>query len=417
MDTEIKHRYPILRKYGWTALAVTSLLAIALWGWSASRQSSYSTGSAAIIIEDVQQGMFEDYIRLSGKVETAIIVQISALETGIVESKPVEEGAYVEAGDIILTLRNPNLRQQILDSESKLAERQNMLRDTEIAMEKDRLQIKQDLLAAMTDYNRKRRAAEQQAALYDESLTSREEYLKAQEDCQLAKETLELLRSRQRQDSVYRSVQISMMRESLRNMQENFALVRQRADNLNIRASHAGQIVNLNAELGQNVAAGQQIAQVNIPDNYKISVSIDEHYIDRVSPGLKAEARRQNSTLGLTLKKVYPEVSQGVFRADFSIDSEIPANIRIGQTYPVDLILGEATEAVMVPRGTFYHTTGGKWAYVVDKEGNTATRREISIGRQNYRYYEVLEGLEPGERIITSSYSDFGDADKIIIKN
>ncbi len=150
---------------------------------------------------------------------------------------------------------------------------------------------------------------------------------------------------------------------------------------------------------------------------YKISVSIDEHYIDRVSPGLKAEARRQNSTLGLTLKKVYPEVSQGVFRADFSIDSEIPANIRIGQTYPVDLILGEATEAVMVPRGTFYHTTGGKWAYVVDKEGNTATRREISIGRQNYRYYEVLEGLEPGERIITSSYSDFGDADKIIIKN
>jgi len=360
MDTEIKHRYPLLRKYGWPVLAVATLLAIALWGWSASRQSSYSTGSAAIIIEDVQQGMFEDYIRLSGKVESAIIVQISALETGIVESKPVEEGAYVEAGDIILTLRNPNLRQQILDSESQLAERQNMLRDTEIAMEKDRLQIKQDLLAAMTDYNRKRRAAEQQGALYDESLTSKEEYLKAQEDCQLAKETLELLRSRQRQDSLYRSVQISMMRESLRNMQENFALVRQRADNLNIRASHAGQIVNLNAELGQNIAAGQQIAQVNIPGNYKISVSIDEHYIDRVSPGLKAEARRQNSTLGLTLKKVYPEVSQGVFRADFSIDSEIPANIRIGQTYPVDLILGEATETVMVPRGTFYHTTGGK---------------------------------------------------------
>ena len=206
-----------------------------------------------------------------------------------------------------------------------------------------------------------------------------------------------------------------MMKESLHNMQENFALVRQRADNLNIRASHTGQLGSLTAELGQNIAAGQQIGQINILDNYKITVNIDEHYIDRVTEGLKATGQRQNRTLDLTLRKVYPEVVQGQFRADLSVDGDLPANIRVGQTYPVDLVLGEASEAVMVPRGSFFQSSGGRWVYVLSPDGKTATRRNIRIGRQNYRYYEVLEGLEPGERIITSSYSSFGEADKITI--
>ena len=151
-------------------------------------------------------------------------------------------------------------------------------------------------------------------------------------------------------------------------------------------------------------------------DNYKISVSIDEHYIDRVTQGLRATAQRQNQHLDMTLRKVYPEVTAGQFRADLTIDGELPANIRVGQTYPVDLVLGEATEAVMVPKGSFFQSSGGQWMYVLDKDGKTATRRNIRIGRQNYRYYEVLEGLEPGERVITSSYTAFGDADKISLK-
>ena len=228
MDTEIKQRHPILKKYGWIAAAVIVIAAASVWAWKAASSSSYSADASGMTIGEVTRGSFNDYIRINGKVETGVIVQVSALETGIVETKWVEEGAIVNAGDIIITLRNPNLQQQILDSESQLAERQNMLRDTEIAMEKERLQIKQDLLAARTDLNRKRRAADQQSTLYKENLTSREEYLKAQEDCQLAQENLNLLVSRQRQDSIYRSVQVAMMRESLHNMQENFALVRQR---------------------------------------------------------------------------------------------------------------------------------------------------------------------------------------------
>lgn len=416
MDIEIKSKHPLLKKYGIGALIALLGVGAVVWVWTSSAESTYSTDTSGLLIEEVTQGAFNDFIHLSGRVETGTIVHVSALETGIVDRKWVEEGAMVNAGDIIISLHNPNLQQQILDSESQLAEKQNMLRDTEIAMERERLQIKQDLLAARTDYNRKARVASQQKALYDENLTSREEYLKADEDLQLARENLDLLSTRLRQDSLYRSVQVAMMQESLHNMRENFAMVRRRADNLNIRASHSGQLGSLTAELGQNISAGQQVGQINILDNYKLVVNIDEHYIDRVEAGLKARTSRAGSAMPLTVRKVYPEVTGGQFRADLTIDSIVPANIRVGQSYSIDLLLGDPSEAILIPRGSFFQTTGGRWVYVVDSDGTTARRREIKIGRQNPRYYEVLEGLAPGERIITSSYSNYGDADKIIIR-
>ncbi|MDO4334219.1 MAG: HlyD family efflux transporter periplasmic adaptor subunit [Bacteroidales bacterium] len=417
MDTEIKRKNPRLRKYGLIAAGAVALSGCIVWAIIASGSSSHHTDASGILIGEVEKGKFDDFIRITGRVETGTIVQVSALETGIVDKKWVEEGAFVNEGDIILTLNNPNLRQQILDSESQLAEKQNMLRDTELAMEKERLQIRQDILTARTTLNQKKRLSEQQSELYKESLTSREEYLKAREEYDLARENLKLLENRQRQDSVYRQVQVAMMRESLHNMQENFMLVRQRADNLNIRASHSGQLGSLDAELGQNIPAGQQVGQINILDNYKLAVNIDEHYIDRVSPGLSAKATKNGSAFELSIKKVYPEVTNGQFKADLAIEGESPSKLRVGQSFPVDLKLGESTVSVMVPKGSFFQTTGGKWIYVIDKDGNTARKREIRIGRQNPKYYEVLEGLDPGERIILSSYASYGDADKIILKN
>lgn len=421
MDTEIKRKYPRLRKYGWIAVAATVVAGAIVWAIIASSTSSYHADSKGILTGEVTLGRFDDFVRLTGRVETGTIVQVSALESGIVEKKWVEEGAYVNEGDIILTLNNPNLRQQILDSESQLAEKQNMLRDTELAMEKDRLQIRQDILSAKTLLNQKRRLSEQQSELYKERLTSREEYLKAREDYELARENLKLLENRQRQDSLYRQVQVAMMRESLHNMQENFMLVRQRADNLNIRATHSGQLGSLNAELGQNIPAGQQVGQINILDNYKFAVSIDEHYIDRVAPGLNARASKNGTEIDLIIKKVYPEVSNGQFKADLVIDQskgdESPVKLRVGQSFPVDLRLGESTESLIVPKGSFFQNSGGKWAYVLSDDGKTAERREIKIGRQNPKYYEVLEGLDPGEKIIISSYSNYGDADRIVLSD
>lgn len=417
MDTEIKVRHPFLKKYGWIITLSALLTATAIWAIIATRSTSYHADSSGMLIGDVTKGNFDDYIRLTGKVETGTIVQVSAMETGIVEKKWMEEGAFVEEGDIILTLTNPNLRQQILDSESQLAEKQNMLRDTELAMEKERMQISQEILSAKTDLNRKKRNSLQEAELYKKGVTSREDYLKAKEDYELAQENLRLLQHRQRQDSVYRQVQVSMMRESLHNMQENFQLVRQRADNLNIRASHSGQLGSLNAELGQNIPAGQQVGQINILDNYKLTVSIDEHYIDRVSQGLTAKASKNGTSFSLIVKKVYPEVTGGQFKADLIIDGETPDKLRVGQSFPVDLKLGDSTESVIVPKGSFFQTSGGKWVYVLSADGKTAHRRDIRIGRQNPRYYEVLEGLDPGEKIILSSYAAFGDAEKIVLSD
>jgi len=415
MDREIKKKYPRLKKILIIAASSLLLAGISIWAISRASTSVYRADSTAVTFGKVVEGDFNDYIRLTGKVETGTIVHISAIETGIVDSKPVEEGAIVNEGDIIITLRNPNLQQQILDSESQLAERQNMLRDTEIAMEKERLQLKQDLLTTKMEANRLHRIYQQQKTLYEEHLTSREEYLKAKEDSELADEKMKLLKDRIHQDSLYRSVQIGMMRESLDNMRRNFELVRQRADNLNIRASHSGQLGILNAELGQNIPAGQQVGQINILGNFKIVANIDEHYIDRVVQGLSGSMERNSRNYKIIISKIYPEVTSGQFRADLTFDSSIPENIRVGQTYHINLQLGDPIKAIMVPRGSFFQATGGHWAYVMEPDGKTAVKREISIGRQNPQYYEVTAGLRPGEKIITSSYSAYGEADKIIL--
>lgn len=198
-------------------------------------------------------------------------------------------------------------------------------------------------------------------------------------------------------------------------MEENFKLVRERADNLNIRASHSGQLGALDVELGQSISSGQQIGQINILDNYKIAVMIDEHYIDRVIPGLKGSVDRQGQSFEVCVKKVYPEVTDRLFKADLTLENVVPQNIRVGQTLYTTLLLDEPVRAVMVPRGTFFQSTGGKWAYVLDPDGKTAVKRQIKIGRQNPKYYEVVEGLAPGEKIITSSYGAFGEADRVEI--
>lgn len=416
MDQEIRHRYPLLRKYWWFIPLVIVLIFLLVWGMSAWRTVEFVANRNSMTFGEVTEDTFKDYLRLTGKVETGTTVWLSALESGIVDKKWVEEGAYVNAGDVILTLRNPGLRQQILDSESQLAERQNMLRDTEITMEKERLQLKRDILAARTELNRKQRIADQKEKLFDEKLCSREEYLTSMEDLQLARESLKLLENRLSQDSLYRSVQLAMMRESLHNMQENFELVRQRADNLDIRASHSGQLGRLDAELGQSISGGMQIGQINILDNYKITVLVDEHYIDRVETGLKGTAEKGNKSYDLIVRKVYPEVSGGQFKVDLEFPEGMPENIRVGQSYIVEIQMGDPGNAVMVPRGTFFQSSGGRYVYVVSSDGKSAEKREVRIGRQNPKYYEIIEGLVPGEEIITSNYTDFGEADRILIK-
>ena len=367
-----------------------------------------------VTISSAVKGEFNDYIRISGRVQPMTTIQLSPQEGGIVEKILIEEGSPVKAGDAILILNNDNLDLQILNSEAELAEKENILRNTQIQMEQQKLDVRQNVLEYGMQVDRLRRAYEQQKALYEDKLIAKEEYLKAEEDYRLAKQKYDLMAERSKQDSLYRGTQIDRMEESLENMQLNMSMIRRRKSNLIVKAPIDGELGLLDVVLGQSIAAGTKIGQINSVGTYKVEAQIDEHYIDRVIAGLEATFERQGETYSTVIRKVYPEVRDGKFKADFKFGGEQPDNIRAGQTYYLNLQLGQPEEAVIIPRGTFYQKSGGKWIYVVNKEGTKAVKREIRIGRQNPQYYEVLEGLEPGEKVITSGYDSFGDNEVLV---
>ena len=376
--------------------------------------STLRVNADTLTISEVTSGEFNDYIRLSGQVQPMTTVQLSPRESGIVEQIVIEEGASVKAGDVIIILSNDDLDLEILNSEANLAEKENALRNTMIQMEQEKMLLKLNIVELKTEVARKGRALESQKRLFDDGLIGKEEYMRSEEDYVLYCKKLEVNMAKAEQDSIYRSVQIQQMQESLKNMKLNMERIRLRKENLAVKAPIDGELGLLDVVLGQSVGSGMKIGQINDMDNYKIEVLIDEHYIDRINPGLSATFERQNETYGATIRKVYPEVRAGKFQADFKFSEEQPANIRTGQTYYLNLQLGQPESAVLIPRGTFYQKTGGKWIYVVSPSGDKAVKREIRIGRQNPQYYEVLEGLEPGEKVITSGYDNFGDNEVLI---
>lgn len=377
---------------------------------------TFRVNADTLTVSEVISGEFNDYIRVSGQVQPMTTIQVSPLESGVVHEIFLEEGAQVKAGDKILELKNENLDMQILNSEADLAEKENLLRNTLISMEQEKLSVHQEMLQLETDVKRNRRAYEAQKQLYQEELIAREEYLRAEEDYDLAKRRLELVKNRAVQDSLYRNIQVKQMQESLSNMRVNMQMIRRRKEHLILTAPIDGELGLLDVVLGQSVSSGMKIGQINNLSSYKIEAQIDEHYIDRVMPGLEAQFERQDESYQAVIRKVYPEVRDGKFKADFKFDGTLPENIRTGQTYSLNLQLGQPEEAVMIPRGTFYQKTGGRWIYVVTEDGSKAYKREIRIGRQNPQYYEVLEGLEPGEEVITSGYDNLGDNDCLILK-
>ena len=398
----------------WWALGAFVILVVVLL--LTGRRSVLRVDGSTILTGTARQGEFNDYIRVSGQVQPMTTVQLSPTEGGSVQRIVVEEGSHVNEGDVIVVLGNENLDMQILNSEAELAEKENILRNTMISMEQQKLSVRQEKLSLQIEVRRARRAYEQNKALYEEKLIAKEEYLKASEDYDLAKDKLELVTDRERQDSLYRSVQIAQMHESLENMRLNMNMIRRRKENLSVKAPISGELGLLDVELGQSVAAGAKIGQINNLDSYKIEAQIDEHYIDRVAPGLEATFERQSEKYSSVIRKVYPEVRDGKFKADFRFEGQQPENIRTGQTYYLNLQLGQSAEAILIPRGSFYQNTGGKWVYVLNADGTKATKRSVRIGRQNPQYYEVLEGLAPGDKVIISSYDAFGDKDELIIK-
>lgn len=405
----------LFTKRGIPYLAGALFLLFVVWLLVRDNSSTLRVDARTISVGTVARGEFNDYIRVTGQVQPITTVQLSPLEAGIVERLVVEEGASVRKGDVLVELSNTSLTLEILNSEAELAEKQNILRNTLISMEQQKLDLRLDKVQLDLDVERKRRTWQQNEELYRSNLIAREDWLQSKEDYELAERKRELNIERQIQDSLYRTVQIEQMEDNLANMKRNMELIRQRIGNLQVKSPIDGEVGLLDVVLGQSVSSGQKIGQVNDLSDYKVEAEIDESYIDRVRAGLDATFERQDTAFTMRLRKVYPEVRNGQFRADFTFRGAHPANIRSGQTYYLHLELGQPTDAVIIPRGSFYQSTGGAWIYVVAPEGDRAYKRQIRIGRQNPQYYEVLEGLEPGERVIVSGYENYGANDVLIL--
>lgn len=424
MDTPVeKMDKPIARKKGLRkkhiGYIVAGIVIILLFymAFFTDRTSTYRVDREKLIIETVIEDQFNDYITVPGTVEPISIVFLDAQEGGRVEEILIEEGTMVKKGDIILRLSNPDLYLNILDSEAQLAEKENFLRNTQIAMEQERIQIKRELVNLKYDIERKERNYKQNLILISDSLVSVEEFIRSKEDLDMALQSRDLFMERQKQDSIFRSVQVDNMINNLENMRRNLGLVRQRVENLNVRATVDGQLGLLTPEIGQSISRGFSMGQINVLTSYKVTAQIDEHYIDRVKTQLTATLDRQGNEFDLVVRRVYPEVRNGTFEIDMTFADTMPENIRTGQTYYTSLQLGQPKIAVLVPIGGFFQETGGQWIFVLDPTESFAVKRSISIGRKNPKYYEVLEGLQPGEKVIVSGYETFGKNEKLILKN
>lgn len=417
MDIEIKQKQYLLPKKYWAwTVGGTIMLAVLAWLALSNYSSTLKVERRGLSISEVKQAKFDDYVNVDGRVVPIQVVQISPEEGGVVLEKVVDEGAHVHKGDIIVKLSNSNLDLEILNAESELAEKQNMLRNTQISMEQDRLNNRNEALQLEMDVETKLRAYRHQGALQKEQLNSREEYLKAKEAYELAVKKNGLIQQRLKKDGQLRRSQMEQMSDNLESMQRNVSLVRARKAKLDVRSSIDGEVGLLDVELGQSISPGQKIGVINDLSDYKVEAQVDEHYIDRVRAGLTASFEQSGRTYRLTVRKVYPEVRDGRFRIDFVFSGPRPQNIRTGQTYYLDLQLGEAKKAILIPKGTFYSVTGGTWIFVLDKNGHKAYRRNIRIGRQNPQYYEVLEGLEPGEQVIVSGYESYKDNEILVLE-
>jgi HlyD family secretion protein len=322
----------------------------------------------------------------------------------------------VKEGDVILRLENRQLYQTILNSEAALAEKENYLRNTRISFEAEMIQSRRNLLDNKFSLQRKKRNYEQSRMLYEEKLIAREEYLQAKEDYEYERDLLEINRLKAKNDSIMLMTNMRTLDNDLQKMRQMLGLVRERLDHLKVKAPVDGQLGMLDAEIGQSISQGQRIGMIHVLSDYKVKARVDEHYIDRVRNGLPCSFERNDTEYRLKVKKIYPEVRDGQFEIDMIFEGAKPEKIRTGQTYHIKLQLGQPANAVLIPRGGFFQSTGGQWVFVLNESGTEAYKRPVKIGKQNPRYYEVIEGLEPGEKIITSGYEMFGDNERLELR-
>jgi HlyD family secretion protein len=370
-----------------------------------------------LTVSEVEFGDFQEFIAVSGTIVPIKTFYLDATQGGTVVEVFLEEGSYLNVGDEILQLDNTDLHLDVMYREAQLFEQENNLRNTRLLMEQNTLMLRTDLLEIDRQIGDSKRKFEQSVRLKEKGLISQHEFEKARDEHNYWINKKKLTVETQRQDSTLRAIQIEQLEASITRMRANMEIINQKLENLVVKAPISGHLTSLNAEVGQLKTPGSRLGQIDVLEGFKINAGIDEYYIARINTRQTGEVKIAGKTYQVVTSKVYPEVREGRFQVDMEFTGEQPDGIRRGQTVQIRLALGELSQAVMLARGGFYNDTGGNWAYVLDESGKFATKRRIRLGRYNTRVYEVLDGLEPGEKVITSSYDNFGDFDRLTFKD
>ncbi len=371
-----------------------------------------------LTVSRVERGPFQEFIPVRGTVLPLQTVYLDAMEGGRVEQVLVEEGAMVQQGEAILKLANSELQLYLLNQEADANKQREQVRTARLGLEQQLLRGRQQVLEMEYQLAVQRRNYERYSSLSEQNrlaMMARQDYEKLKDEYEYGLRRHALTIETQRQDSLLGEAQVRQIEEGVGQQQQNLALVRQRLEHLVLRAPVAGQLTALKAEVGESKGQGERLGQIDVLEGYKVRAGIDEFYINRIQKGQPGAFEQGEAEYRLVIKKVYPEVRDGRFEVDLEFAGTPPEGIRRGQTLQLRLELGDLEEAVLLARGGFYQKTGGNWVYVLDPAGSQAARRNIRLGRHNPQVFEVLDGLAPGEQVITSSYDNFGDMDVLVL--
>jgi HlyD family secretion protein len=414
MDRVVAKKTPVARKIGYGAAAILAAIFIYWLAGMLLGGRSLSVNAQRIYVSPVTVGIFEDFIPLRGRLVPRSTVYLDAIEGGRVEQVLVEDGAPVEAGDPIALLSNTNLQLEVLGREAAVTEQLNNMRTIELQLEQNRLSHKRNLVEIDYQIIRLNRSIERQRELAAKNLVSQSTVDELQDELNYYMNRREVTLESQATDTRMQAQQLQQLRDAGEQLQAGLGFARKNLDDLNVRAPVDGKLSGFNIEVGESIVRGGRLGQIDDPNGYKLNVQIDEFYLGRVDLQQVATAEHGNRDYGLQVAKIYPQVNNGQFDVDMIFDQE-PADLRRGQTLQLKLTLGDNSDAVLIPNGSFYQETGGSWVFVVSPDGTEAVKRTVRMGRRNTEFIEVLDGLEPGEKVITSPYTSYVGMDRLTL--
>lgn len=416
MDRKIKKKTWTTKRI-LTIAAILAFLGLSIYAfWFMDVRSTLNVERDKITISEVREDTFQEFIQVTGAVQPIQTIYLDAIEGGVVQQVFLESGTMVQEGDTILTLTNSSLQLQVMQQTSGLYDQINNVRNSRLNLEQNTLQLQEQLANAKSQMEILKAQYERQKTLMERDLISEEEFQTTKENYEYQTRRYELTYESYKKDSVQTITQMQQLNNSEQRMYQNLEAVQQILDNLAVTAPITGQLSTIELNQGQSISSGERIGQVDILDSYKVRVAIDEYHLSRIVQGLNGSFTFDGETHELVITKIYPVINNGQFEVDMEFVNEAPQNLRRGQTLRIRLELGESASAVQIPRGGFYQTTGGNWVFVVNEEDGRAYRRDIRLGRQNPEYFEVQFGLEPGEKVITSSYDTFGDNEVLVLE-